>query len=183
MKQPRLQRVPKRVVANPKEPKRGKIVLKWWLDCVVVQTSKFFHTKKLEKKNPTGHHFIIEPHCTHPVCFPPWKGPCFYNMQGEEDSITNVMTTIWTSPSVFLGLFMEEVCPQFSSKKATSCFCWCSSRLFSVVTRDELVPSYVTRGQIEWELAPSSIMGGASHQCYWATRDRGPSREFHSLLF
>lgn len=39
------------------------------------------------------------------------------------------------------------------------------------MAQDELMPPYVTRDQSEWEQAPCSIKGGASHPGYWATSD------------
>lgn len=46
------------------------------------------------------------------------------------------------------------------------------------MTRDELIPPHVTRDQSEWEQAPCSIKGGASHPGYWATSDGETSSGF-----
>lgn len=99
-------------------------------------------------RKSAGHHFIILPHCTNPICFPPWKRQCFYSTQGVDDSLINVTTTILASPSDFLGDIFRGPRPTILK---WNCFCWCFSYHFSVVTRDELVPPYVTRGQSEWE--------------------------------
>lgn len=92
----------------------------------------------------------------------------------------NFTAAILATPSLFLGgIFRGAWLKKILKLKGEVLFLLIYSAYHhSVVTHDELLPPYVTSGQSEWELAPGSIKGGASHTCYWATSDEGPSCRF-----
>lgn len=131
-------------------------------------------------ENSAGHHFIILPHCTHPICFPSWKRQCFYSMQGVDDSPINVTTTIPATPSVFLGDIFRWA--------QSTILKWKGEELFLLILalplqRGDSCLHTSREARVSGSQAPGSIKGGASHPGYWATSDGDCPVDFHSLLF